>query len=199
MSEEQSGDEVRELTADETAELEKLDDAIAKFEQQKRWSDMIRSILKKTELLQSPAQKVELFRQAGALYLERSSNQAEAIKCYEQLLEHDAQDVDAIERLKQMYEKRRDWEKLIRTMQREVDLLPEDDQLMRYAEMAELATQRLRKPMCVSSFGKRSSRAIPRTRTPSTTSRSSTSALASGSRWRRSWKPWLPVTPTWLR
>ncbi|MBW2190179.1 MAG: tetratricopeptide repeat protein, partial [Deltaproteobacteria bacterium] len=48
------------------------------------------------------------------------------------------------------YEKRRDWEKLIRTMQREVDLLPEDDQLMRYAEMAELATQRLRKPdVCI--------------------------------------------------
>ena len=33
MSEEQSGDEVRELTADEMAELEKLDGAIAKFEQ----------------------------------------------------------------------------------------------------------------------------------------------------------------------
>ena len=32
MSEEQSGDEVRELTADEVAELEKLDDAIAKLE-----------------------------------------------------------------------------------------------------------------------------------------------------------------------
>ena len=150
MSEEQTGDEVRELTADETAELEKLDDAIAKFEQQKRWSDMIRSILKKAELLRAPAQKVELFRQAGTLYLERSSNQAEAIKCFEQLLEYDAQDVDAIERLKQMYEKRRDWEKLIRTMQREVDLLPEDDQLIRYSEMAELATQRLRKPdVCI--------------------------------------------------
>ncbi len=150
MSEEQSGDEVRELTADEVAELEKLDDAIAKFEQQKRWSDMIRSILKKAELLQSPEQKVGLFRQAGTLYLERSSNQAEAIKCFEQLLALDAQDVDAIERLKQMYEKRRDWEKLIRTMQREVDLLPEDDQLIRYGEMAELATQRLRKPdVCI--------------------------------------------------
>jgi tetratricopeptide (TPR) repeat protein len=150
MSEEQLGDEVRELTADESAELEKLDDAIAKFEQQKRWSDMIRSILKKAELLQAPAQKVELFRQAGTLYLERSSNQAEAIKCFEQLLEHDAQDGDAIERLKQMYEKRRDWEKLIRTMQREVDLLPEDDRLIRYGEMADLATQRLRKPdVCI--------------------------------------------------
>ena len=93
MSEEQSGDEVREMTADETAELEKLDEAIAKFEQQKRWSDMIRSILKKAELVQEPAEKVELFRTAGTLYLERSSNQAEAIKCFEQLLEHDATDV----------------------------------------------------------------------------------------------------------
>ena len=150
MSEEQTGDEVRELTADEMAELEKLDDAIAKFEQQKRWSDMIRSILKKADLVQEPIEKVELFRTAGTLYLERSSNQAEAIKCFEHLLEFDATDVDAIERLKQMYEKRRDWEKLIRTMQREVELLPEDDRLIRYAEMADLATQRLRKPdVCI--------------------------------------------------
>ena len=144
MSEEQSGDDVREMTADEIAELEKLDDAIAKFEEQKRWSDMIRSVLRKAELVRDPDEKVELFRTAGTLYLERSSNQAEAIKCFEQLLEYDATDVDAIERLKQMYEKRRDWEKLIRAMQREVELLPEDDRLVRYAEMADLATQRLR-------------------------------------------------------
>jgi len=150
MSEEQTGHEVRELTADEVAELEKLDDAIAKFEQQKRWSDMIRSILKKAELVQEPSEKVELFRTAGTLYLERSSNQAEAIKCFEQLFELDATDADAIGRLKQMYEKRRDWEKLIRTMQREVELLPADEQMVRYGEMAELATQRLRKPaVCI--------------------------------------------------
>ena len=151
MSEEhESGDEVLELTRDQVAELEKLDDAIAKFEQQKRWSDMIRSILKKAELVVDKDEKAQLFRQAGTLYLERSSNQAEAIKCFERLLELDSNDVDALGRLKQMYEKRRDWEKLIRTMQREVELLPEDDQLIRYAEMAELATQRLRKPdVCI--------------------------------------------------
>ncbi len=151
MSEEhESGDEVLELTADQVAELAKLDDAIAKFEQQKRWSDMIRSILKKAELVVDKNEKAQLFRQAGTLYLERSSNQAEAIKCFERLLELDPNDVDALGRLKQMYEKRRDWEKLIRTMRREVALLPEDDQLIRYAEMAELATQRLRKPeICI--------------------------------------------------
>ncbi len=151
MSEEhESGDEVLELTGDQVAELAKLDDAIAKFEQQKRWSDMIRSILKKAELVVDKNEKAQLFRQAGTLYLERSSNQAEAIKCFERLLELDPNDVDALGRLKQMYEKRRDWEKLIRTMRREVALLPEDDQLIRYAEMAELATQRLRKPeICI--------------------------------------------------
>lgn len=150
MSEEQSGDDVRALTADEASELEKLDDTIKKFEEQKRWSDMIRSILRKAELIRSPEQKVELLRQAGALYLERSSNQAEAIKCFEEVLDHDPRDTDAIERLKEMYEKRRDWEKLIRVMQREVELLPEEDRLIRYAEMADLATQRLRKPaVCI--------------------------------------------------
>jgi len=150
MSEEQSGDEVRELTAEEAAELQTLDDAIAKFEEQKRWSDMIRSILRKAEVVQDPTEKVELFRTAGTLYLERSSNQAEAIKCFESLLQLDATDVDAIERLKQMYEKRRDWEKLIRVMEREVELLPADERLLRYAEMADLATQRLRQPaVCI--------------------------------------------------
>ncbi|MBT8469763.1 MAG: tetratricopeptide repeat protein, partial [Deltaproteobacteria bacterium] len=138
MSEEQSGDEVRELTPAEEAELQKLDDAIEKFGQQKRWSDMIRSILQKAELVQAPAEKVDLFREAGMLYLDRSSNQAEAIKCFEQVLELAPEDSDAIERLKEMYEKRRDWEKLIRTMQREVELLSEDDRVLRYQEMAEL-------------------------------------------------------------
>ncbi|MEM7434679.1 MAG: tetratricopeptide repeat protein [Myxococcota bacterium] len=151
MSEEhESGDEVLGLSADQVAELEKLDEAIAKFEQQKRWSDMIRSILKKADLVVDRDDQAALLRQAGTLYLERSSNQAEAIKCFERLLEIDPEDVDAIGRLKEMYEKRRDWEKLIRTMQREVELLPEDDRLIRYAEMADLATQRLRKPeVCI--------------------------------------------------
>ena len=149
-NEKEVGDEVGELTSEEQDQLAQLDDAIEKFGQQKRWSDMIRSVLKKADLVVDPEEKVELFRQAGTLYLERSSNQAEAIKCFERLLDHDPEDIDAIHRLKEMYEKRRDWEKLIRTMQREVELLPEDDRLFRYAEMAELATQRLRKPaLCI--------------------------------------------------
>ena len=48
------------------------------------------------------------------MYLDKSSNQAEVIKCFESVLEHDGQNLEAIERLKEMYEKRRDWESLVR-------------------------------------------------------------------------------------
>ena len=149
-AEEGQQEEPRELTKADLKKLGELDEAIAKFESQKRWSDMIRSILKKVDIVVDPEEKVALLRQAASLYLERSSNQAEAIKCFERLLEYAPRDQEAIVQLKQIYEKRRDWEKLVRTMQREVELLPEDDRLLHYAEMAELATQRLRKPaICI--------------------------------------------------
>ena len=62
----------------------------------------------------------------------------------EEVLAVDSYHPEALGFLKGMYEKRRDWEKLIRTMQREVELLPEDDRLIRYAEMADLAREAAR-------------------------------------------------------
>ncbi len=144
-----------ELTDEQTAKLAELDTALAKFESQKRWSDVIRTMLAKADIVVDPEQKVQLFREAGTMYIERSSNQAEAIKCFEKLLEIEPGDIEAITRLKEMYEKRRDWEKLIRTMEREAVLLDPADQPLRYVEMAELATERLRKPdICISLWAK---------------------------------------------
>ena len=59
-----------------------LDEALQKFQAQKRWSDVIKTTLEKAELVAGPGEKVALFAEAGRMYLERSSNQAEAIKCY---------------------------------------------------------------------------------------------------------------------
>src|SRR5690606_28398355 len=88
--------------------------------------------------------------EAGTLYVERSSNQAEAIKCCEAVLEISPHDLEAIERLKELYEKRRAWEPLDRLMGREAEQLEPADRAIRYVEMAELATQRLRKPeICI--------------------------------------------------
>jgi len=140
----------RELTDEDRAKLAELDEQLEKLESQKRWSDVIRTILAKAEIVVEPADKIALFKQAGEMYIDRSSNQAEAIKCFEQVIELDPHDIEALTRLKEMYEKRRDWESLIQTMEREAELLDPADRPLRYVEMAELATKRIRKPdICI--------------------------------------------------
>ncbi|MEM9188384.1 MAG: tetratricopeptide repeat protein [Myxococcota bacterium] len=140
----------RELTEEEQAKLAELDEQLAKFEGQKRWSDFIRTLVAKAEVHVDPAKKVELYSEAGRLYTEKSSSQADSIKCFEQVRAYDPYNVEALMQLRTMYEKRRDWEKLIGVMRAEAELMDPDDRPLRYVEMAELATQRLRKPdICI--------------------------------------------------
>jgi golgin subfamily B member 1 len=135
-----------ELSAEEQSQLKTLEENLTKFEGLKRWSDVIKTLLARAELVKDPAQKVASFTRAGELYIEKSSNQAEAIKAYAHVLEIDRTNVDAITKLKDMYEKRRDWEKLVDVMRIEVELMDELDRPIRYVEIADLSTQRLRKP-----------------------------------------------------
>jgi len=140
----------RELTDADRAKLLELSEAIEKFTAQKRWSDVIKATLQKAELLVEPAEKIELFSEAGRMYLERSSNQAEAIKCFQRVLDLDRTNVQAITHLKEMYEKRRDWERLVEVMRAESELLDPSDQALRRVEIAQMATEKLRKPnVCI--------------------------------------------------
>lgn len=139
-----------EPAQDIDAELAKLDAKLEKFLSQKRWSDVIKTTLAKANLVEDPTRKVELFSEAGNLYLERSSNHAEAIKCFRSVMELEPTNLEAIERLKEMYEKRRDWERLVQVMKAECALLDAEDQPMRRQEIAQLASERLRKPaVCI--------------------------------------------------
>src|SRR5690348_10147599 len=88
------------LTADEQAQLKTLDENLAKFEGLKRWSDVIKTIIAKADLLKDPTERVGLYARAGELYIEKSSNQAEAIKCYAKVLELDVANIEAITKLK---------------------------------------------------------------------------------------------------
>ena len=139
-----------ELTDAERARLVALDEALQKANTAKRWSDVIKLTLEKAELVIDTAEKVALFREGGRLYLERSSNQAEAIKCYRRVLDIDPNDREALDRLKDLYEKRRDWERLVEVMRAECSLLDAPYQPLRRLELARLATERLRKPnICI--------------------------------------------------
>ena len=139
-----------DLSEEEQEQLKALDENLVKFEGLKRWSDVIKTLIGKAELVKDPAEKVVHYTRAGELFLEKSSNQAEAIKCYAKVLEHDRTNLEAIARLKEMYEKRREWEKVVELMRIEIELLDAADQPARFAEIAELATQKVRKPeMCI--------------------------------------------------
>ncbi len=73
------------------------------------------------------------------------------MKCFEAILAIDGENAAAIDFLRQSYEKRRDWEKLIGLMKREAQSLPEGaTRGAKFLEVAKLATERVKKPeVCI--------------------------------------------------
>src|SRR5690606_20132850 len=83
------------------------------FETMKRWPDLIGRIRRRAELTEDPGQRQELNLQAGNLFLDKFNTQAEAIKSCESVLDDDEYNVEAIGKLKELYQRRRDWEKML--------------------------------------------------------------------------------------
>ena len=86
-----------------------------------RWPELIAILRKKAAVVAEPDEKVALHLRVANLYLEKFSNQAEAIKAFEAALELDPGNEQALGYLKQMYEKRRDWDKLVALTRGEID------------------------------------------------------------------------------
>ena len=105
-----------------------------------------RSCARRPRLTAAPEEKVALQLRVANLYIEKFQNQAEAIKCFEAILEIDPANGEAITYLKQMYEKRRDWERLLGVLRQEVARIADPaEQARRWAEVAKLATEKLKK------------------------------------------------------
>ena len=95
---------------DRTALLDVVEQQQTQFETMKRWPDLIGRIRRRAELTEDIEAKVALHAQAGELFLEKFNNQAEAIKSFEAVLECDEFNATAIEKLKELYGRRRDWD-----------------------------------------------------------------------------------------
>ncbi|MCK9522586.1 MAG: tetratricopeptide repeat protein, partial [Proteobacteria bacterium] len=124
-----------------------LEAAAQKYESMERWPDLVKVLKAHGELLTDPVERVEIWLRVAQLFLQRFSNQAEAIKAFEQVLEADPHHEQAIEFLKEMYEKRRDWEKLVDVMQRQASLIDNpDERIAAVLEIARLASDKVKKP-----------------------------------------------------
>ena len=124
-----------------------LDELATQYEKMKRWTDLIATLKKKADLAADPVDQVEIWTRVANLFVQRFSNQAEAIKAYEKIIGLDPTNPEALSNLKQMYERRRDWDKLISVYQKEIDLLDDaSEKAARTMEVAELASTKLRRP-----------------------------------------------------
>ena len=143
-----------------------------------------------------PDEKVALQLRVANLYLEKFQNQAEAIKCFEAILEIDPANPEAITFLKQMYEKRRDWERLIAVLRQEVARIVDPSEQARAVGRGGQARHR------EAEEGRRLHRAVeqgPRARRTamprrSASWRSSTSARSTGRSWPQSCSKQVALT-----
>jgi len=129
------------------AEIAELRSQAGKQEAAKRYNEYVKTLIQLAALVPNHEERADLLARAADMYVTRFANQAEAMKVYEQLLEVDPEHPVATRYLKEAYEKRRDWEKLLGIQRREVERLPLGAaRTARFQEMAKLASERIRKP-----------------------------------------------------
>jgi golgin subfamily B member 1 len=123
------------------------DDAaqLAKLETEQRWMDVLKLLAKHAELV-APANKAAYYLRIGDVYHHRFANQAEAIKAYERVLLHEPEHRRALDHLRALFEKRRDWEKLLELEKVELDRTAPEKRADKAVEVARLAAARVGKP-----------------------------------------------------
>ncbi len=128
--------------------LRAVDALAGQFETMNKWPDLISVLRRKSGVVEGTDEKVALHLRVANLYLDKFSNQAEAIKSFEAALDLDPANPQALQYLKQMYEKRRDWDKLVALMKGEVARVTDPgERRTRKAEVARLASEKVKKPV----------------------------------------------------
>jgi len=147
-AEEAPSEEVSEPAPVDEAEVAALREKLAAAE--KRPHEYVKVLIQLGDALGGGGESAEKYREAAEIYSGKG-NAAEAVKAYEKLLTSEPDDAAAKTYLRETYEKRRDWEKLIGLMKDEAEALdagPERTEA--YREIAQLATERVKKPeICV--------------------------------------------------
>ncbi len=141
----------REAPVVDEAKIAELRALAEKQEGAKRYNEYVKTLLQLAASVGDADEKIEFYLKAADMFVNRFANQAEAIKAYEAILAVAPEHHGATEQLRQMYEKRRDWEKLLTLQRRDAERLPVgSERAARFFEIAKLATERVKKPeVCI--------------------------------------------------
>ena len=126
--------------------MEAIDALLTRYEAAGRWPDYAKVLIRKIEATTDTAQRIALREVQANLMETRFANALEALKAYEQIHELAPERQDIIEKLKDLYEKRRDFESLIKLRRTEAEGLADAGaRAAVYVDLAMTATERLRK------------------------------------------------------
>lgn len=109
-----------------------------------RFQDLPDVLRKKAEATEDPEARLGVYRELATFLEERSSNQNDAIAAWEDVLALAPSDADALARLDSLYEKRREWEKLIDIKRRRLEQEGPEAGIAYLREAAEVAAMRMR-------------------------------------------------------
>lgn len=133
------------LDVDPTNE-EAIDSLMTRYEQAGRWPDYARILDHKIDQERRLEDRILLMEKKAELLETRFAKPVDALKTWESILELAPERGDVIEKLKDLYFKRNDFENLIRIRRAEADNLVDPfEKAGAYSELAVLATDRLRK------------------------------------------------------
>ncbi|HEV3192694.1 MAG TPA: hypothetical protein VGY54_19435, partial [Polyangiaceae bacterium] len=114
------------------------------YEALQRWRDLLAAQARQAELEPEPTVKVELFRTIARRWLDQFSNVQNAVESYEKLRLVEPGDREALDRLKDLYAKRRAYQPLYDLLSDQAqDMAEGPERRSLWMEMARLAAERL--------------------------------------------------------
>ena len=125
-------------------DVEALRELARVYESLQRWRDLLTIQARLAELEAAPLARAQIYRGIARRWLDQFSNVQNAVEAYEKLREASPADPEAMERLKELYGKRRAYPKLFELHEAEVALMPPGEgRRALIMEMAKLAAERL--------------------------------------------------------
>jgi tetratricopeptide (TPR) repeat protein len=125
-------------------DLASVRELVRVYEALQRWRDLLATQARQAELEPDAGVKAELWRAVARRWLDQFSNVQNAVEAYEKLHVVDPKDAEAVERLRELYTKRRAYKPLFELLEEQANAmeagLPRRELWM---EMAKLAAERL--------------------------------------------------------
>ncbi len=122
------------------------------YDGMRRYPDLVKLLQRRLENSKDVQARVGLNLKIANVYIEKLARPQNAVEFYEAILQLDPHHTTAITALKDIYEKRRDFEKLIDIHRIEIQTMSTvGEKLARLREVADIATQKLKKaPVAIS-------------------------------------------------